>query len=501
MKYFLGVDNGGTMAKAALYDEKGREIAVASRASGLLTPAQGFTERDMDAMWADTATCIREAVEASGISPKQIAAVACTGHGKGLYLWGQNGAPVRNGIISTDTRAGALVAQWYADGTAERVYPKTMQQILVCQPCALLRWLKEHEPENYGQIRWVFEAKDYIRFRLTGQAHGELTDYSGTSLVNLHTRAYDPDLLEAFGIPEIGDALPPLVKSSDLCGAVTAEAAALTGLRAGTPVAGGMFDIDACAIATGLVDETDLCVIAGTWSINEYIARKPVTGGNIAMNSLFCMPEYYLIEESSPTSAGNLEWYVKNVLDCDRAAAKSAGLNFYALLDNGVEAIGPEEDVPVFLPFLYGSPDNPDATASFTGISARHTKAHLARAIFEGVVFRHHDHIAKLLANREQPGCLRLSGGAAGSRVWAQMFADVMQIPVETAPVKEPGTLGCAIAGAVAAGVYESYADAARNMAPAGLRITPDPAKAEVYQRKLARYHRVERALSETWGK
>lgn len=498
-RYFVGIDNGGTTVKAAVYDEKGRELAVSSRWAGLDTPAAGFTERDMEDMWRDTAACIREAVGKAGVPAEEIAAAACAGHGKGLYLWGKNGAPLRPGIVSTDTRASAYVAGWYADGTAEAVYPKTLQKILVSQPCALLAWLRDNEPDNYRAVEWVFEAKDYTRFRLTGRALAEMTDYSGTGLMNLVTRSYDDSILAAFGIAEMAPCLPPLVRSSDVCGAVTAEAARQTGLPEGTPVAGGMFDIDACAIATGVADEENICVIAGTWSINEYISRTPVVGGNITMNSLFCMPEYYLIEESSPTSAGNLEWFVKSVLDGDRAAAKARGESIYALLDDMVEEVGPGQQVPVFLPFLYGSPDNPDATASFTGISSRHTKAHLARAIFEGVVFRHYDHLAKLLANRGRPGCLRLSGGAANSRVWVQMFADVTGIPVETVPVREPGALGCAIAGAVATGTYAGYAQAVSQMVPVGTRVAPNAATAAAYAEKLGRYHAAEAALKGTW--
>lgn len=495
MKYFLGIDNGGTMAKAALFDEHGRELAVSSASTRLLTPAPGHTERDMDEFWRVTAGVVKETVEKSGVGTAEIAGIACTGHGKGLYLWGKDGKPVRNGIISTDTRAGQYLSKWNSDGTAEKVFEKTIQKILVSQPCALLAWLKEHEPESYARIRWIFEAKDYIRFMLTGEAFGEMTDYSGTNLMNLYTRTYDPELLELFGINEIEDCLPPLVSALEDCGRVTEEAAMLTGLKAGTPVAGGMFDIDACAIASGITDETNICAIAGTWSINEYISKTPVTNKSVAMNSIFCMPEYYLIEESSPTSAGNLEWFAKSVLDCDTREAKAQNKSVYAILDEAVEKIRPEDCPVVYLPYLFGAPENPDARGCFIGLGSEHNKYHMARAIFEGVVFGHLDHISKLLKNREKPDCIRLSGGAANSKVWAQIFADVCQIPVETVPVKEPGTLGCAMNAAVTAGIYANLAQAAEKMVPKGVRIEPDTDRREIYQNKYAAYQRVKSAI------
>ena len=148
-------------------------------------------------------------------------------------------------------------------------------------------------------VRWVFECKDYVRFRLTGEARAEITDYSGSGLMDLHTKSFSKELLSLFGIENVWDALPPLCASLDIAGHITPEAAALTGLLPGTPVIGGMFDIDACALAVNVTDETNICMIAGTWSINEYPRRAPITDGSVLMNSLFCLPGYYLIEESS----------------------------------------------------------------------------------------------------------------------------------------------------------------------------------------------------------
>lgn len=498
-RYFLGIDNGGTMTKAALFDGRGKEIGSSSRASILLTPGPGYTERNMETLWRDTAQVVKETIQNAGVPPEAIAAVACTGHGKGLYLWGNDGAPVRNGIVSTDTRAKEYVEKWQADGTALRVYDKTLQKIVVSQPCALLAWIRDHEPENYHKIQWIFEAKDYIRFRLTGNANGEITDYSGTNLINLHTCAYDMEILRLFGLTEISNALPPLVHSSERCGAVTQEAALATGLAPGTPVAGGMFDIDACAIASGVTDGRNLCMIAGTWSINEYISREPVNKPGISMNSVFCIPGYYLVEESSPTSAGNLEWFVKSVLDCEREQAKQRGENIYAKLDALVEQIPPEECDVLFLPYLFGAPGLPQANAVFFGMTARHTKAHLARAIFEGIAFCHKEHMEMLLKLRSDPACIRLSGGAANSRVWVQMFADILGFPVETIPIKEPGALGCAIAGAVAAGIYNDYPEAVENMLPKGFRVEPNPAAVTVYAEKYKAYRGLAETLRPLW--
>src|SRR5262249_17627454 len=153
--------------------------------------------------------------------------------------------------------------------------------------------------------RWIFEAKDYIRFMLTGEAYAEVTDYSGTSLMNLVTASFDKELLKIFGIEEVYDKLPPLKYSCDVCGFISDTASELTGIPKGVPVCGGMFDIDACAIAMEAQKDRDICVITGTWAINEYTSKTRLKSGGTVNHSFFCIPGYYLIEESSPASAGN----------------------------------------------------------------------------------------------------------------------------------------------------------------------------------------------------
>lgn len=264
-------------------------MASASENTPVLTPQKGYFERDMLQLWQITARTISRAIVKAGVDSADIAGVGCTGHGKGLYLWGKENGPIYNAVASTDHRAMEIVERWRKDGTALKAREKTLQNVIECQPAALLAWLKEKEPEVYSNIKWVFEAKDYIRFMLTNQANAEETDYSGTSLMNLVTRSFDIELLKLWGLEEMMDCLPKLKRSYENCGYITAEAAEITGLKEGTPVCGGMFDIDACAIAMDVSSPEKLCAITGTWSINEYISEKPVPADGSTLNSLFCI--------------------------------------------------------------------------------------------------------------------------------------------------------------------------------------------------------------------
>ena len=496
--YFMGVDNGGSMVKAVIFDALGSEIAASSARLEMLTPQAGFTERDMDELWRINCQVIREAIDlAGGID---IAGVACSGHGKGLYLWGHDDKPCANGIVSTDSRASAYAKKWVADGTADRVFAKTFQRILACQPVALLCWLKDHQPDVLSQVKWIFAVKDFIRFKLTGEAFAELTDYSGSNLLNVRDGCFDRQLLAEYGLEDFFDALPPLRQSTDLCGTVSARAASETGLAQGTPLAGGMFDIDACAIAMDIVNEDHVCVIAGTWSINEYIARAPVLDKSVMMNSLYCIPGYYLIEECSPTSASNFALFVDMFLGEEKRSAEALGINVFDHCCALAAEVAADASGIVFLPYLFGSNYDPQAKACLVGVDSHHSRPQIIRAVLEGIVFCHRVHLEKLLARRGGTDAVRLAGGAANSLFWAQMFADVFKLPVEIVDTRELGALGCAMAAAVAAGVYRDLPEAASQMAKIKCRIEPDAARSAIYDRKFARYEQVAGALATLWG-
>ncbi len=501
MRYYLGLDNGGTTTKAALFDSYGNEIGAASVETRMLTPRPGFIERDMEEMWEANLIVIRRVLETTGVDPACIRALAVCGHGKGLYLWGKDGKPVRNGIISTDNRAWEYPLKWRKSGVEARAFKLTCQHVLACQPVALLAWLKDNEPEAMDNIQYVFGCKDYIRFRLTGEAHAEMTDCSGSSLLNLHTKSYDPEILQCFGLSELMDKLPPLRLSTDICGVVNEETAMSTGLLPGTPVAGGMFDINACALAAHVADEEHVCMIAGTWSINEFIRKTPVTDGTVLMNSLFCLPDYYLIEECSPTSAGNNEWFIKTLMPEFVEQAQANGNSPYDEINSLVEGLEPHTYCPIFLPFLMASNVHPNAKGAFIGMSSYHSRAHLIRSVYEGIAFSHRYHYERLRQCMDhEPNSIRLAGGVARSRVWTQIFADVMKCPIEVVNVRETGALGCAIAAAVAVGDYNTLEEALEGMSHLASVVTPNPTNYPIYDKKYALYTRLIETLDPVWN-
>ncbi len=477
-KYYLGIDVGGTNLKACVFDEKGTLVARKNVNTPVKAPFYGHYERDMDVLDESLREVIKgaidEAKEKEDLKPEDILCVAATGHGKGIYLAGKNGEHIRPAIASTDFRAEEIVRRWENDGTAQKARKTILGPIVACQPAPLLLWLKENEKDSYDRIGHIFEAKDYVRFYLTGEAIAEESDSSGTALMDLKKRAFSKELFDLYGIPEMFDKMPPVKKCSDICGYVSEEAAARTGLSKGTPVAGGMFDIDSCALSCGKLEDEDICVVTGTWSINEYPSKSPKTKAASTKVSLYCDGKSYLVEESSPTSAGNLEWSMETIL----------GEKSYEKAENIAKKFKADGCRAVFLPFLYGSMDG-YGEGTFARITTETTKEELLRAVFEGVAMSHRAHIERLLQSDSGKKRLRITGGAARSDIWMQIFADVCGMTVVSVDTKETGALGAVMAASVAVGRSKDLAEASEKMSGEIRTFYPDMDEHVKYEEKF----------------
>jgi L-xylulokinase len=497
--YLLGIDNGATVSKVVIFDLHGRAIQSASQKATAHYPHPGWTERSMDELWQSTATAIRAALAAAGIQPREIIAIGASGHGNGLYLLDRRGAPLRPGMLSMDTRAVEVADEWQARGVRDAIWPRILQTPYAGQPPALLRWLKLHEPAAYARIGAVLLAKDYIKYRLTGAISTDLTDISATGLLDLQRCDYAPALLDAYGIPEIAHALPPIVASAAQAGQVTRAAARATGLRAGTPVVGGMFDACAGPLGAGVIAPGQACITVGTWSVNAIVSAAPSVAGNQLFSALYT-PGAWLVIDASPTSSTNLEWFVTEFCAEERAEAQARGVSVYEVCGEKIASRVPAGTSIVFHPFLYGSNAQPSARAGFYGLAGWHTRADLLRAIYEGVAYGHLSQVENLGDAGVRAESARLIGGGARSAVWAQMFADVLAMPIVIPNGNEIGARGAALCAGIAAGVYADYQDAVARAVAIEHEYTPGPAATAAYRAAYAEYRRLAQVMQEPWA-
>ncbi len=491
-RYLLGLDAGNTVIKAALFDLDGRQLATRAMDGASTTSAAGFVERDMEELWRNAATVVRGCLSEAGARPEEVAAIGCAGHGNGLYLLDRDGAPLL-AVQSLDTRAAGLAAELCEDGNGDRLHDLCLQKPWPSQTATLLAWVKRWRPELYARVGTVLLCKDFVNFRLTGRRCSEISDMSGAGFLRMPEAVYDDALLSAYGLDDAQALLPDLAAPTEIVGRVTAEAARHLGLAEGTPVAGGLFDVVASALGSGAVADGQASIIAGTWSINQVIASRAARDPGVFMVSAFG-PRKFVAIDASATSAANLEWYVRELVE--RGGHHDDPFGWCNRLVAGVEAA---IDDPVFHPFLYGSGQGAEMRAGFYGVAGWHGEAHLLRALFEGVAFEHRRHVDAL--RRAGIGFDRaiLSGGGSRSPVWPQLFADILGVEVAVAECQETGALGAAIAAGIGAGLFESYEDAVERMTRTKARFAPEPAASSLLEARYDLFLSLTEALRPFW--
>lgn len=496
MPCLLGIDNGLTVTKAVIFDETGSPLSVARRRIPQIVPRPRHVERDMDGLWQATAEAIAEAIAACGRPASDIAAVAATAHGDGLYLLDADRRPLGHGILSLDSRAGGIVAAWEADGTSAAALSRTGQVPHASAPSALLAWVLEHERERFTRIRHVLACKDWLRFCLTGTIGTDLTEAS-TSFTDVATQAYAPDILPIFGLESLGAALPSVVRPDEVVGHVTADAAALTGLVAGTPVVAGLHDVTASALGIGGHGEGVVAIVAGTYSINETVSTAPRVDAR-----WFCRNGLKLGEWNnmsiSPASAANYDWFLDTLCGSERRKAEIDGRSIHAEISREIEAALARPSTLLFHPYLYGSPHGSAASAGFLGLRGWHDRGDMLRAVIEGIAFNHRVHVDAL---REgfAPRTARLTGGISRNPVFAQIFADALGLPVTVTETEEAAAWGAALCAGAGVGLFASPRHDPRDLAAIGHTYAPDPDRSAVLARRYQLHRDIAQSLAPLW--
>jgi len=482
MNYYLGIDSGGTVIKAGLFNEAGQQIALYKENTQVINAQAGWVERDLAAYWQETCRVIKGVLAQSQIAPALIKGLSISAQGKGVYLLDKQGKPLRNGILSSDSRSVDIVRQWQVEQIPETVYPITKQTLWTGHPVSILRWLKEHEPMSYQNIGSVLMSHDYLRYCLTGDISAEITNISESNLFNSVTGEYDPQLFALFGISELLPTLPRVVLPTDCVGVVTPQAAKSCGLAVGTPVYGGLFDIVSTALCSGIgVNDNKLNAVMGTWAVTSGITdsmydeqeERYVYGYHAESGQ-------YIIHEASPTSASNYAWLADYLGD--------EGVLNHAKNESAIKQLKPAASSIYFLPFLYGSNAGLGLKSGFYGIQAHHKKSEIIQAVWEGTLFCHNVHLQRMLKRFPNTQVLRVTGGPTQSETWMQMLADLTGLTIEIPQVDETGTLGAAMIAMVGENPQRSLTSMIAQFAIPLKCIEANPTHFQAYQHKYQRY-------------
>jgi xylulokinase len=467
----VGLDVGTTGVKALAVSPEGDVLARAEAAYSLSTPHPGWAEQNPADWWRAAETAL------ASVAPDQAAGIGLSGQMHGLVALDENDRVLRPAILWNDQRTAAECAEIEERVGLSRLVTLTGNRALPGFTAPKLLWLRSNEPDLYGRIKQILLPKDYVRLRLAGERGTDVADASGTLLFDVARRRWSEEVLDALDVPP--EWLPPALESPAVSGR--------TG--GGVPVAAGAGDQAAGALGVGVVDGGPLSVVLGTSGV-VFAALPRFAADPEARLHAFChaVPGHWHAMGVMLSAAGSLRWF---------RDAFAAGESYDRLVEEaggwpaGAEGLA-------FLPYLAGERTphaDPDARGAFVGLSLRHDRGALVRAVLEGVAYGLRDSLELLRALGVRPDAGRVSGGGARSDLWVRIVASVLGLPLERTVVEEGAAYGAALLGGVAGGVFADVREAVERCVRVRETVEPDPEWEKIYAAGYERFRALYPAL------
>jgi xylulokinase len=491
----LGIDLGTSAVKVQVLDASGNTVARATREYPLVTPKPLWSEQDPAHWWAATCEALRAAAAPRA---EKIVCVGLTGQMHGLVLCDAEDSVLRPAILWNDQRTEAQCESIIHRVGRERVLQLTGNLVLPGFTAPKIEWVREHEPEIFKRVKSVLLPKDWLRLLLTGVRATDVADASGTSLFDVSARSWSGEMLAALDISEAW--LPEVFESPSICAEISSAAAELTGLRAGTPVVAGAGDQAASAVGAGLVGEGAVSATLGTSGVVFAVSDNYKLDPLGRLHS-FChaVPNKWHSMGVVLAAGGSLSWFQATLCADLTSRAKENGSLPFDLMMAEAETTATGAEGLLFLPYLTGERTphaDPYARGAFVGLTSRHTRGHMIRAVVEGVSFALRDSLELMGALGLGGAEVRAAGGGARSPFWCALLADVFGLPVVAAERDAGSSVGVAFIAGVGAGVFADFAETARLQGTCQTH-QPDPGRVAELDAGYARYRELYPALRE----
>jgi len=482
--WFLGMDVGTGGTRAVVMDATGKlDGTASSNHANFRAEHPGWAEQDPEDWWRAAQEAIRGAIASTPEPKEPIAAIALTGQMHGAVMLDENGAVLRPSLIWCDTRT-----QPECDWLTEKIgYEKLIE--LTCNPAlpnftlTKLLWVKKHQPEIFAKIRHIMCPKDYVRYRLTGEFAIDVQEASGTLLLDVTHRRWSREVAEATGIDESW--LPKVYESPEICARISEQAAGLTGLKAGTPVAAGAGDQGAGAVGMGILQPGSVSATIGTSGVVFAATAQPTKDPKGRLHT-FChaVPGLWHVMGVTQSAGLSLSWLKETFF---------AGQS-YDTLNAEAAKIAAGSDGLVWGPYLLGERTphlDPKVRAGFACIGVGSTAGHFVRAVLEGVAYSLQDTFTLFAELGIPVSGIRLGGGGARGALWRRIQAGIYGHPVEVLTAEEGGAFGCALMAGVGAGHWANLDQACGQAIEVAQRIDPDPADLAAYKTGYAAWRKL----------
>jgi xylulokinase len=491
MSFVLGIDLGTSSTKTVLLDESGNVVAQASASYPLLQPQPNWVEQNPADWWHAVCETIRAVLSISQLPNSSISSVALSGQMNGAVFVDAQGNPLRPAPLWLDGRS-ARECDEAQEKAGDLLRDRALHRLNPVNTLAKILWVRRHEPEVYAASHKVLIPKDWVRFKLTGQFASDVSDASVSAAFDLQRREWAWEILDALNVRH--DLFPPTFESTAVVGHVTPQAAEDTGLPVGTPVCAGGGDMACMAVGGGVIAPGMVSVTIGTAGHATTFAEGV---SDAAFNQLWPMchavPGGYFWLGCTYTGGASLTWFKENVLQADHFDTLTAEA---ANVPPGAEGL-------FFLPWLAGSATpHPDAHArgGFIGLTLRHTRAHLVRALMEGVVYDLR-HCLECFQRLNLPlREIRIGEGGARSPLWRQIQADVFAQPVRLMDTTDASAMGAALIAGVGVGVWRDFEEACGRAIRLGEVVAPISDNVVAYERGYRLYSRFYHDLQATFA-
>lgn len=500
-RYLLGIDSGTSGCKLTVFDLAGQVRATATGSYQTDYARPGYAEQDANEWWRVICREIQGLIRAQGIDPASIAGIGTAGISWVCLPVDQKGRPLRKAMIWLDRRAEPQAARMRESCGTERLIGVSGNPVDPAYITPKILWVREHEPEIYRQAFKFLQSNAYIAYQLTGEYSQDYSQGYGFHFFNMAQGAWDENVAAELEISL--DLMAPLFHCHEVVGTVTPRAAAETGLIPGIPVVAGGLDAACCTLGAGVIRPGQTQEQGGQAGGMSILVNRPLAHPRLILG-YHVIPDLWLLQGGSVGGGGTLKWFDQELGHYERQIAQAEARSPFAVMSQEAAAVKPGCDGLVFLPYLAGERSplwDSEARGVFFGLSYDKTRAHLIRAMMEGVAFSLQHNLQTAAEVEAEVKELVSVGGASNSELWTQLKADVTGKPIHVPFSDHATTLGAAILAGVGTGVYPDFATAVGETVQIRRTHQPDPQRHAVYQKYYQIYRDLYPALRECFGR